>query len=62
MTSQLPRFCCLLLLPVEKKDTKNGAAVTSLRPFLFCEDFNIHLILHINNLVVFSVPNEAKLC
>ena len=30
---------CFLLLAAEKKDTENGAAVTSLGPFLFRDDF-----------------------
>ena len=42
MTSQLP--CSLfffLLLAAEKKTPKNGADVMSLRPFLFCDNFNM---------------------
>ena len=41
MTSQLPSFrCFFLLLAAREKDTKNGAAVTSLRSFLFRYDFS----------------------
>ena len=39
MTSQLPRFRCIFLICQQQKNTKNGAAVTSLRSFLFCDDF-----------------------
>ena len=40
MTSHLPPFLrFILLLAAEKKDTKNRAAVTSLRSFLFRDDF-----------------------
>ena len=35
MTSQLPRFWCLFLSCQQQKNTGNGAAVTSLRSFLF---------------------------
>ena len=43
MTSQLPRFWCFfLLLVAEKKDTENGAAVTSLRSFLFRDYFRTY--------------------
>ena len=40
MTSQLPHFWCLFLSYQLQKNTENGAAVTSLRPFLFRNDFN----------------------
>ena len=39
MTSQLPRFRCLFLSCQQQKNTENGAAVTSLRSFLFRDDF-----------------------
>ena len=39
MTSHLPRFRCLFLSYQLQKKTENGAAVTSLRPFLFRDDF-----------------------
>ena len=40
MTSQFSRFRWVFLqLVAEKKDTENGAAVTSLRLFLFRDDF-----------------------
>ena len=39
MTSQLPRFWCLFLSCQQQKNTENGAAVTSLRSFLFHDDF-----------------------
>ena len=39
MTSQLPRFGVFWLLAAEK-DTENGAAVRSLRPFLFRDDYS----------------------
>ena len=32
-------------LPAVKKHTKNGAAVTSLRSFLFCDDFICYIVL-----------------
>ena len=32
-------------LPAAKKDTENGAAATSLRSFLFCDDFSYMYIL-----------------
>ena len=41
MTSQLPRFRCLFLSCQQQKNTKNGAVVTSLRSFLFHDDFRI---------------------
>ena len=41
MTSQLPRFRCLFLSCQQQKNTKNGAAVTSLRSFLFRDDFKV---------------------
>ena len=41
MTSQLPCFGCLFLSCQQQKNTKNGAAVTSLRSFLFHEDFRM---------------------
>ena len=40
MTSQLPRFRSFSQLRAAKKPTENGAAVTSLRSFLFRDDFN----------------------
>ena len=40
MTSQLPRFWCYFAVGSWKKDTENGAAVTSLRFFLFRDDFS----------------------
>ena len=41
MTSQLPRFqWVFLLLAAEKKTPKTGSAVTSLRSFLFRDDFS----------------------
>ena len=39
MTSQLPRFQCLFLGYQQQKKTKNRAAVTSLRSFLFHDNF-----------------------
>ena len=40
MTSQLPHFWCLFLsCQQQKKNTEKGAVVTSLRSFLFCDDF-----------------------
>ena len=36
-------------LPAAKKQNENGAAVTSLRSFLFCDDFNM------------AVPNSLRL-
>ena len=39
MTSQVPRFRSFSQLPSAKKNTKNGAAMTSLRPFAFRDDF-----------------------
>ena len=46
MTSQLPCFWCLSQLPAAKKHTKNEAAVTSLRSFLFSDDFNQERWVH----------------
>ena len=40
MMSQLPCFRCLFVSCQQQKNTKNGAAVTSLRSFLFPDDFN----------------------
>ena len=40
MTSQLSRFWCFFAAGSWEKDIKNGAAVTSLRSFLFCDDFS----------------------
>ena len=40
MMSQLPRFRCLYLSCQQQKNTKNGAAVTSLMSFVFCDDFS----------------------
>ena len=40
MTSQLPRFWCFFAADSWEKDTQNGAAVTSLRSFLFCDYFS----------------------
>ena len=39
MTSQLPRFWCFFAAASWEKETENGAAVTSLRSFLFRDDF-----------------------
>ena len=45
MSSQLPLFWCLFLsYQLQKNPTKNGAAVTSLRSFLFRDDFSDYLI------------------
>ena len=41
MTSQLQRFRCVFLQLAAEKDTKNGAAVTSLRTFVRSNDFNL---------------------
>ena len=43
MASQLPRFWCFFATGSWEKDTKNKAAVTSLRSFLFCDDFSTFL-------------------
>ena len=40
MTSQLPCFGCLFLSCKQQKNTENRAAVTSLRSFLFRDDFS----------------------
>ena len=40
MTPQLPHFRHFFAAVSYEKVTKNGAAVTSLRSFLFCEDFS----------------------
>ena len=45
MTSQLPSFWCLFLSYQLQKNTEKWAAVTSLRPFLFRDDFNV-ILLH----------------
>ena len=42
MTLQLPSFGCLFLSCQQQKDTKNRAAVTSLRSFLFYDNFSKH--------------------
>ena len=39
MTSQLPNFLCLFLSCQQQINTENEAAVTSLRSFLFCDNF-----------------------
>ena len=39
MTSQLPRFQCFFAVGSWEKGTENGAAVTSLMSFLFCDYF-----------------------
>ena len=44
MTSQLSRFRCLFLSCQQQKNTENGAAVTSLRSFLFRDDFTYMVI------------------
>ena len=41
MTSQLLRFRCFFAAGSWGKDTKNGAAMTSLRSFLFRDDFSM---------------------
>ena len=51
MTSQLTRFWGLFLSYRQLKNTKKGAVVTSLRFFLFCDDFNlVNLSLSYRNL------------
>ena len=40
MTSELPHFSCFFAAGSWEKDIENGAAVTSLRSFLFRDDFN----------------------
>ena len=46
MTSQLPCFCCLFLSCQQQKNpTKIGAAVTSLRSFLFRDNFRYYFSL-----------------
>ena len=40
MTSQLPSFWCLFVAGSWEKDIQNRAAVTSLRSFLFRDEFN----------------------
>ena len=40
MTSQLPHFWSLFLSYQQQKNIENGAALTSLRSFLFRDDFN----------------------
>ena len=43
MTSQLPCFWCLFFsCQQQKKTNENGAAVTSLRSFLFRDDFSLN--------------------
>ena len=42
MTSQLPCFWCFYSAGSWEKDTENGAAVTSLRSFLFRDNFNTY--------------------
>ena len=48
-------------LPTVKKDSKKGSTRNFFGPSCFVMAL-IYLILHIHNLVVFPVPNEAKLC
>ena len=44
MTPQLPYFGCFFAAGSWEKDIENGAAVMSLRSFLFHDDFNfVHL-------------------
>ena len=58
MTSQLPRFWCLYLSCQQQKNTKNGAAVKSLRSFLFRDDFSTFVLFIprlINKTVILKV-------
>ena len=50
MTSQLPRFRCFFAAGSWERNTENGAAVTSLRSFLFLDNFStISLVLYLSN-------------
>ena len=53
MTSQLPRFRCLF----SAATTKNGAAVMSLRSFLFRDDFSDLQRVSFNQFSVFARIN-----
>ena len=56
MTSQLPCFrVSFSQLPAAKKHTQNGAAVTSLRSFLFRDDFTSTTLFE-----VFAHPNYGS--
>ena len=45
MTSQLSRFGVFFSAASSKKTTENGAAVTSLRSFLFRDGFSLQLLM-----------------
>ena len=65
MTSQLPRFRGGFFAAGSwEKDTKNGAAVTSLRSFLFRDDFSIwvEMIIGENLINLFIVVRPLKSC
>ena len=44
-------------LPAPKKPTKNGAAVTSLGSFLFCDDFSQFLVRTLQHIEFFTHEN-----
>ena len=57
MTSQLPHFWCLFLSYQLQKNTENGAAVTSLRSFLFRDEFRRKMLLCV---VKFNYFNQKQ--
>ena len=60
MTSQLPRFQCLFLSCQQQKNTKNGAAVMSLRSFLFRDDFSHKLMQLQTEKLVMKLLSRTK--
>ena len=60
MTSQLPRFRCLFLSCQQQKNTKNGAAVMSLRSFLFRDDFSHKLMQLQTEKLVMKLLSRTK--
>ena len=60
MTSQLPRFWCLFLSCQQQTNTKNGAAVMSLRSFLFRDDFSHKLMQLQTEKLVMKLLSRTK--
>ena len=61
MTSQLPCFRCLFLSCQQQKNIENGAAVTSLRSFLFREDFSTYN-LGMWSILVKQLATRPRVC
>ena len=61
MTSQLPRFWCFFAADSWEKDTKNWAAVTSLRFFLFRDDFSgCWLVIPMPEITTLEITTHIK--